>query len=280
MPSAAAVPAPPPPAVPATAPAFSVGGVIGKTFSTWSKNLVPFAVFAGIVNAPLFAIGLWNNYAVYGGYPSFQQVLEAAQSGRAAQGPLAPWTLPWAAIQLLVVFLMLVQMGAFTFGAIQHLAGRTFSFGTLLGAGVRRAWPVFLAGFVSAVLIGFASLLLVVPGIIVACAACAAVPAVVAEGKGPVEAVKRSFALTKGRRLAIFAAFLVMGLVTWTASAVVGLLPFVLGGGIASLAAGLFAFVAGAVVTPLTTIVPGVVYHDLRVSKEGVATAELAKVFE
>ncbi len=34
------------------------------------------------------------------------------------------------------------------------------------------------------------------------------------------------------------------------------------------------------VTTPLWTLLPAVVYHDLRIEKEGVDTAELAKVFE
>ena len=132
----------------------------------------------------------------------------------------------------------------------------------------------------SAVLVFFGTLLLVVPGVILFCAVAAAIPAVMAEGKGPVEAVRRSFALTKGRRFSIFVVSLVMGIVAWIAGAIAGFLPFAVGGGTASLVAALFVFALEAVVTPLWTLLPAVVYHDLRIEKEGVDTAELAKVFE
>ncbi len=259
-------------------PSFSVGGVIGRTFSTWSRNLVPFAVLAAIVNTPTFALGLWNQYAVYGGYPSFQQMVTRA--GQRGANPFAAWGPQFLVIWLATIVLLFVQIGAFTYGAIQHLAGRKVSVGALFGAGFRRVWPVFLAGFVSGILILLGTILLVIPGIIVWCAVAAAIPAVVAEAKGPIEAVRRSFALTKGRRFAIFVAFLVMGIVAWTLSAIAGILPLALGGGTASLVGGLVAFVVGAIAAPLWTLLPAVVYHDLRVEKEGVDTAELAKVFE
>jgi hypothetical protein len=268
-------------AVAPTQPSFSVGGVVGRTFSTWSRNLVPFALLAAIVNAPSFVFGLWSTYATYGDYPSFQRMMTVA--GPLAQrpgGPFAPWSPLSLAVWLGTAVLMFVQMGALTYGAIQHLAGREVSLGALLGAGFRRAWPVFVAGFASGLLTLLGTLLLIVPGIILFCALAAAIPAVVAEAKGPMEAVRRSFALTKGRRFGVFVAFLVMGVVAWTATALAGVLPIALGGGTASLAGAFVAFAVGAVAAPLWTLLPAVAYHDLRVEKEGVDTAALAKVFE
>jgi len=262
-------------------PSFTVGGVIGRTFSAWSKNLVPFAALAAIVNAPMFLVGLWSQYATYGGYPSLGQVFAMAQSGQRAAGPFDAWGPASLVLWLATGVLVFVQIGALTYGAIQHLAGRKVTVGALFGAGFRRAWPVFAAGFVSGILIVFGTILLVVPGIILFCAVAAAIPAAVAEGKGPVEAVRRSFALTKGRRFAIFVAFLVMTIVAWIAGAFAAFLPFAVGGGTASLVAALFGFVIQAtIVTPLWTLLPAVTYHDLRVEKEGVDTAALAKVFE
>lgn len=278
---AAAPAAPLPPAPPVAAPAFTVGGLVGRTFSTWSRNLVPFAVFGAIVSAPMAVIGLWNNYAVYGvASPSFGQILQATRSGAITRGPLAPWTLSWAVLELAMMLLVFAQMGAFTWGAIQHLAGRRFSIGELLGAGFRRAGPVFLAGLASGLLTLLATLLLVVPGVIVAIASTAAIPAAVAEGKGAMDAVKRSFALTKGKRLALFAALLVVGLAAWAGSAIVALLPIALGGGPLALAGWAVSYAGSAVVMPLMSLLPAVAYHDLRVAKEGVGTAELVKVFE
>ncbi len=267
-------------AVAPTQPSFSVGGVIGRTFSAWSKNLVPIAGLAALVNAPVFLVGLWSQYATYGGYPSFGQVVATAQSGQRAAGPFQGWGAATLALGLATAVMVFVEMGALTYGAIQHLAGRKVSVGALLGAGFRRLWPVFLVGVACWLLIMLGTILFVVPGVILFCAVVAAIPAVVAEGKGPIDAVRRSFALTKGRRFSIFVVSLVMGIVAWIASAIVGFLPLALGGGTASLVAALFGFAVQALVTPLWTLLPAVVYHDLRIEKEGVDTAELAKVFE
>jgi len=281
MQPAVAVPQADPPPIPVlVTPAFSVGGVIGKTFSTWSKNLVPFTVLAAIVHLPTFAVGLWSTYATYGGYPSFQQMMEKVREQQAAAGPFAQWTPLMVIGQLVMIVLTLVEFGALTYGSFQHLAGRKVSVGALLGAGLKRALPVFLAGLFAGLLVMGGTLLLIVPGVILFCATSVAIPAAVAERKGPVEAIRRSFALTKGRRFSICLSFLVMGLIAWTVSVVVGFVPLALGGGIASLSAAVVAYVLGAMVAPLWALLPAVAYHDLRVTKEGADTMELARVFE
>ncbi|HUL60635.1 MAG TPA: hypothetical protein VLU43_15250 [Anaeromyxobacteraceae bacterium] len=281
QPAARMPPAAPPP-FPVLAPsAFSVGGVIGKTFSTWAKNLLPFTVLSLLVQLPMYATSLWNQYAIYGGYPSFQQMAERAREQAAAgAGPFAQFT-PLVVTGWLVMWvLMLVQMGALTYGAIQHLAGRKVSVGPLIGAGFRRVWTVFVTGLVSGLVVMLGMTLFIVPGIILACGLAVAIPVVMAEGKGAFAAIGRSFALTKGKRFAIFLAFFVMLLVVWTTSALSGLLPLALGGGTASLVGGVVALLVAALFAPLGTLLPAVVYHDLRVAKEGVATADLVKVFE
>jgi hypothetical protein len=276
QPSFAAVPP-----VASAPPPFSVGGVIGRTFSTWSRNLVTFVLLSMITTAPNFVFSLWTQYMRFGGYPSFEQMTTVG--GPMGIRPGAPPGAYWSVIIAVVIVtfvLMLVQMSALTYGAIQHLAGRRVSMGALVGAGFRRSWPVFATGFVAGLLVLLGFILLVVPGIIVACAVVAAVPAVVAERIGPGEAVKRSFALTKGRRFGIFVAYLVMFLVAWTASMFAGFLPLALGGGTASLVGAFIGFLLTAATTPLWTLFPAVAYHDLRVEKEGVDTTELARVFE
>jgi hypothetical protein len=286
--AAAPEPAPIPAPLPLAAPAFSVGGVIGRAFSTWSRNLVPFAVVAGLVNLPAYVIGVWNDYQVYGGYPSFSQVMERAREhgagpfadfaqGEAARAITSPLVMASGVVTML---LWLVAAAALTSGSIQFLAGRRPSVGALLRVGLGRAIPVFVAGLLAGLLAVVGSVLLLVPGIIAFCATSVAIPAVVAESRGPIDAIRRSFRLTRGRRSSIALAFLVMGIVDWPVSAVVGLLPMVMGGGMPSAVAGLVAFVVGAIVAPLWILLPAVAYHDLRVAKEGVATAELARVFE
>jgi hypothetical protein len=265
----------------ATAP-VTVGGLIGRTFSTWSRNLVPFALLSLLTQAANFAFSLWTQYATFGGYPSFQERMSTVGGPAALRAGGLPggyWVV-FAVVLFVTIVLTMVQMGALTFGAVQHLAGKPVGFGALLGAGFRRIWPVFIAGLMAGLLVFVGVVLLVVPGIVWACAAVASVPAVMAEGLGGEAAVRRSFALTKGRRFKIFVAYLVMLVAAWAGSAVAALLPLALGGGTASLVGAFVGFLITATVTPLWTLFPAVAYHDLRVEKEGVDTAELARVFE
>jgi hypothetical protein len=107
-----------------------------------------------------------------------------------------------------------------------------------------------------------------------------AIPAAVVERPGLLGALHRSRALTKGKRFSIFVVFLVLFLV---AMGVAISATFALPALTASFAPMLGAIVGGVVNVVFGTLLwvaPGVVYHDLRVAKEGVATAELAAVFE
>ncbi len=277
MDPATTTPVAPPPMFAGIAADVSVGSVIGRTFSTWSANLVPFSIFVSIVHLPTFALSVWQQYQRYGGYPTFEQILQRARVGGAAAGDSAALT---SAIWVLLAVCTFVEIAALTSGAIQHLAGKRSSVGALLRAGIVRAWPVFLVGILVAIICFLGTLLLVIPGMIAFCALSVAIPAVVAEAKGPIAALRRSLALTRGRRFTIWLAFLVMGLIAWTASALGGLLPLFAGGGTASLVGAGMSWLVGAVVGPLWTLLPPVLYHDLRVAREGVDTAELARVFE
>jgi hypothetical protein len=137
-----------------------------------------------------------------------------------------------------------------------------------------------VVGVISYLLVGLGLILLVVPGAILACALAAAIPAAVVERPGVLGALKRSFALTKGKRSAIFAIFLVLSVIAFGVS-IFGsyLLPALLAS-ISPLAGVALGLVVNAAFGTLLWIAPAVIYHDLRVEKEGVATAELAAVFE
>jgi hypothetical protein len=101
-----------------------------------------------------------------------------------------------------------------------------------------------------------------------------ALPAVVVAGIGPLQALRRSWALTRERRLLIFASGLVLFLVLFGANLFARLLTFA--GPIGALAA----VPVQVLIMSLPVLLPAVAYHDLRLEKEGVDTSALAKVFE
>lgn len=237
----------------------TVGGLVGTTFDVWWRNAFKFAGLALLVLLPVFVVGVVA--ALVAAWADFQRT-----AGR-MWAPFLP--------VILMMLTMLVFTGSLTYGAVQHLAERPVRFGEMLAVGFRRALPVLAAGLVSYVLMLAGTVLLVIPGIIVACALSVVIPAVVVERRGPFEAIKRSWELTRGYRPAIFASWLVMWLVLLVINAALQIGVTLLG----PLAA-VIALPAQAFVMALPMLMPAVAYHDLRTTKEGTPSEELARVFE
>lgn len=247
------------PSAPAASPLragrpFSAGDVIGRSFSVWFGNFVPFSIVTLVVNVPVFALAV-----------------VAPAEGRSALDGLS---------SIVSGLANLVVTGALTYGVLQALRGSPVSVGALFGRGFSKLGSVFVVslGFGFFVVLGF--LLLFVPGVIALCALYVAIPAVVVEPVAPGEALRRSRALTSGSRWAVLAIALVVGVVTIASLGISGLVA-VLGG--SALPHPFPALVATAILvfaSPLGACAAAVAYHDLRVAKEGVDTAELVKVFD
>ena len=273
----AAIPSqPPPPPAPLAVGAerhFTVGNLLSRTFSIWWSNLGKFFVLALAVYVPMMAaavaLGVGELYFRAPGTQVDPALLSAA-------------TGPFVLVGVLAAALVLVQMAALTYGAIQSLAGLPVRLGDLLRAGLRRAPAVLGVGVICYLAVVLGLVLLIVPGLILLTAMCLSVPVAVVERNGVFGAVGRSFQLTKGRRLAIFAAFLVFFVVLAAVSAVVSLL-FPLVAAMLGQVAGVIGMVISTAVSlatgSLAAIAPAVAYHDLRAEKEGVDTATLVKVF-
>jgi hypothetical protein len=263
------LPTTPPPAFSAAAQPVSVGRLVSRSFSVWWSNILKFAALTLLVIVPAVGLVAGVTYAS----------VAAARGGGGfpAAGLFGP-QLVIIVIFPVTLLAMVVQMGALTYGAVQHLAGRPVRFGPMLAAGLRRALPLIGVGIVAGAMVMTGFLLLVVPGIIVGCAVGVAIPAVVVEKIGPIAAIKRSFGLTRGHRLTFFAASFVLGMVV-SASNLAMQLGVVLLGELGS-AAALFGGVVYLLVAALPMLLPAVAYHELRAAKEGIVTEELVKVFE
>jgi uncharacterized membrane protein len=128
-------------------------------------------------------------------------------------------------------------------------------------------------------------ILFIIPGIILALRWSVALPACVVENLGPIAAMRRSADLTKGHRWQIFGMFVLIIVVAIIAFGVIGALV-----GMGLLAApetlgrlvllGIVTVIITAIVTAYFNVVAAMIYHDLRVAKEGVGTEEIAAVFD
>ena len=150
----------------------------------------------------------------------------------------------------------------------------------MIATGFRRLLPLLVVGVLCYVVFLLGFMLLVVPGVYLACALSAAVPAVVVERPGILGAMRRSFALTKGKRLAIFAVFLVLFLVAMMVTVFSTFVLPQLTAAFTPMLGTLLGFAVNVLFGTLLWVAPGVVYHDLRVAKEGIETAQLAAIFE
>jgi hypothetical protein len=125
-------------------------------------------------------------------------------------------------------------------------------------------------------LAGLASILLIIPGLILLTMWFVAIPACVVEQTGPWKSLRRSAALTKGNRWKVFGIMLLLFIVTVVAGALMGALTVAAGTTIGLLANLLWSALIGA----FSAILGVVTYHDLRVAKEGVDTDQIAAVFD
>lgn len=252
----------------------TVGSLVSRTFSTWWANVARYALLLLLAYVPIFLAGVVAAVKFGAG------VLKPAPGTVPA---FPPGLIPLIAIAGLATLVIgLVLFGGMTWGALQHLAGRKATLGAMIGAGVRRAWPLFIVGLAAylLVLVGFVAL--VIPGILVGMALSVVLPVVVAEESAGVgAAIKRSFALTKGSRGAIFGAGIVVLLAIWAASLIGNVATAALAGNPALAILGVvLSLLLQIAMTPLSMILSAVAYHDLRVAKEGVDTSSLAAVFD
>jgi len=163
------------------------------------------------------------------------------------------------------------------FAAFQEMLDRKPSIGGSLAVGFSRFLPVVGASLCMGIAIGLASLLLVIPGLIVATMFYVGLPVCVVERLGPIACLSRSSELTKGYRWKIFGLWLLLVLLIAISSGVLGFL-LVAVGNVWALVIGLFVWET--LCRAIQSVATVVTYRDLRVAKEGIDTQRIASVFD
>jgi uncharacterized membrane protein len=246
---------------------LAVGEVFSKSFGVLSRHLTTFILLSLILLLPMMALEV--GATLFGS----QQ-----QAGGAAS--VSPETASMIAIGALIAVVWLFALFPGVFGAIvyvsfQDMRGRRVR----LGEGFRLGYARFLAMLGAGLLMGLGVMLgmvlLVVPGIILFAMWYVAFPACIVEKTGAVESLKRSRALTDGHKWTIFA----IALIALIAQVALPLIPTLLLMKL-PLVQVIAAKTVQLVVSAYTTVLPVVVYHDLRAAKEGVDIEGIASVFD
>ncbi len=239
---------------------LSAGSVIERTFRFWVADFVVLAALGAVLVVPAVALG---GLVTVG--------------GSARPDPLRSVTVLFRSA------LTLVLEGSVTYAALVRLGGSPATFTAALRAGISRFWAVMWAGTLSGLALLSACLCLIVPGLVLATWFWVVVPAAVAESPAR-DVLTRSRRLTEGNRWSVFACMAFLGLIR--AAGAVAILALVraaggpgvfVGSGGLQLTAGAHVIVAllGVPLLTLGAIGPAVAYHDLRVGKEGISSAEL-----
>ena len=246
---------------------FSIGRVVSRTFGIVGGDLVtPGLITLLLSTVPGVVLGL---------------LLIPSPSN-----PIGPEigliTLP---LTLLRGWLGLLAQASIIYWAIGRYKGQAISIGEALARGLAHWWKIFLVGICVGFMSGLASILLIVPGIMLYLRWSVAIPAQVAENTGVFAAMKRSADLTKGRRWSIFGLLLVAFMIILILEMAFIVLVVAPQDGLAKgLASPLFAVgftpALGLIITPLFSTGLGVLYAELRASREGADVQALGEVFE
>ncbi len=247
---------------------FRVGHVFIRAWSVFSGHFLTFMVVTGIAALPPLLI------------PQHSQVTPA--NPFANVGPT-----------LLALFLSIVlgtlSQAIVLYGAFQDMRGRPVSLADCLRVGLNRFFPIIGLALIVGVAVMFASMLLIIPGLILYMMWFVATPVCVVEQLGPIRSLGRSRELTKGHRWKLFGLSLLILVPALIVGAVIG------GIAVATIGTSGFRALPTALATPLGqvfnliwsaawgafyAVVIVVTYHDLRVVKEGVDTEQIAAVFE
>jgi hypothetical protein len=253
----------------------SIGRIFSRGFGTIASNPVAtlgIAFAFGAVPSVLLSYGMQN----------------LRMEGLDYFGVLATIALSIASVVVSILLGMITQ-GALVRATVAHSEGRKASFGESAMAGLTVAVPLFLVGLLSGLGIILGLILLVVPGIILYVMWSVAAPALVEERLGPVEALGRSRDLTRGARWKVFGLSLVVLVVYWLISIVVGVLMVIWYGGMTDfarlatqglpLAYLLFSAVTQTIISAVWGVIQSSLYVELREWKDGPATERLADIF-
>lgn len=233
---------------------FRVGSVMNKTFAILGRQLGKFALLALVPMVPIFLVTL-------GALMSKAPPASGIAFGAVLTG-------------LLTFVLQTVAQATSLYGAFQEMRLQPFTIGDSLRIGLARTIPVIGVGIVVGLATGLGMLLFVVPGVILGCMLYVAVPACVIEKLGVTASMSRSGALTKGYRWQIFGLFLLVVVI-----AAVGAFVLAIVGG-TGIVGQTLTFLWQVVSTAFGAVLSAVIYHDLRMAKEGIDLDTLANVFD
>lgn len=246
---------------------FGVGNVLATGFRVWFRNIIPFLLITGLFYA---APWIWVGTVVHGD-PTPENLRHATSVFGIATA------LTWP-INIFV-------SAALTYGVVMELHGHRASIGSCITTGLVRFFPVLGVGILTGLCIFGGFILLIVPGIIVACMLYVATQVSVLERPGLLGALRRSRELTQGHKAEIFGLQFLLGLISIGTSVILNLAtastPHTIEEAFHGLSRSMYISLGHEMVLgSLAAVMASVAYYLLRAEKEGTSAAELAAIFD
>jgi len=240
---------------------FGVGSVLGMSFRVYARNFIAFTLITAVLYIPLLA---WTVHI--------------------SNTPVDHTSLKEVLVQLGVVLGLTAFLNSFvtatlTYGVVKDLQGQRASIVSCVTVGFKRMLPALGVGLLAGLCMIGGLILILIPGIIVACMLYVATPASVIEKPGVFGALRRSRDLTLGHKGGVFGILFMLWLIGWGVSKIeaAAFTPT----SVADVHLQMYISMGVQVILgTLSSVVAAVAYYALRAEKEGTSANELAAVFE
>ncbi|EEA93456.1 hypothetical protein [Pseudovibrio sp. JE062] len=246
--------------------ALGVGTIIGDSFSIFFKHLIPIALmaFVPILLSLLVSSTLIGFDAALGtGTPEFSSSIGLGAWGIAIVLQVSFYSLVTA---------LLVQL------AYDAKLGRTIQLGRYVASAIRAAIPIAILSTIAGLVIGIATLALIIPGLWAYAVFSMIAPAVVIERVG-FGGLGRSINLTKNYRWPILGVVILIGIIVAIFNFIAGFAAsLTIGSG--QIMAALAYLIPSALGAGLSGVSIALTYARLREIKEGVSVDQIALVFD
>ncbi len=262
---------------------FDIGRIMNRAFMALRRNFKAFFIASLIlVGLPYFIFSVGTGLFV------------AGQMGNGIDD-ITPGMIGLMGGIGFISMVLLFLAGSILQGAVTHTSINDFndeqtSAKESISTGISLALPLIGLGIISGIAMVFGFLLLIVPGVFLACLWAVAAPALVVERIGIFDSLKRSADLTSGYRWWVLLLFIIIVALSMGLSMVSGILtfPVTLSGstmwagnfGVGALYSVIVETAAQVITTLIGTIVVASLYFELRYLKEGVGAESLASVFD
>jgi len=248
----------------AVQPAFRIRDIFSKSFRLFGQGWGSFVIVMGV--AQLVTLP----HALYVAGLDRQTMAKALIS-------MGPLSIGRASSVIVLCLVYPIPQAMVLKMAFRALRGDNLDMKRALREVFPRSLPLAGTTLYVSLLSGLGTLLLIIPGIMVFLAGSIAIQVCAAEPLGPAAAFKRSAFLTRGHRWKILGIMVVISVV---AAGVPAIIKSAVTPALGPKIAVLFASPADVLIGAFGAILLSVIYHDLRVAKEGRDSDRIAGVFD